>query len=228
MATTGSTLSVVIQVGGVGPPTVTFNNSLVNYSLSNASGNTVGISGPAIISKKGTDNVTLTGPNTFTGPVSITGGQLILTNGGALGTSSGVTVGSGAVLQLQNNITVGAIPLTLTGLGLAASPAGALQNFSGANAYGGTISIGAGGATITSSSTTPGDGLTLTGGVNTVGNRVTFNGAGNTTVSTGAISSTGSLTYSGSGMLTLQFGEHLQRRNIASSAEPCASAIVRR
>ena len=138
------TISVVVQQGGVSPTAVTFNNSLVNYSFSNANGDSAGISGPAIITKSGAGTVTFTSPNTFSGSVSITGGELSLQNAGALGSSSGVSVGSGAALQLQGGFNFAAVPLTISGTGLAATPARALQSYSGANTYGGQISIGAG------------------------------------------------------------------------------------
>src|SRR5439155_16975214 len=89
--------------------------------------------------------------------------------------------------------------------GTGISSGGALNSVDGANIVAGSISIAAGGATIASSSTTSGDGLTLTGGVNAGNNLVTFSGPGNTTVTTTAVSggASGSLAYTGSGVLAL-------------------------
>ena len=177
-------------------------NGGVDYIISDAAGsNPFGISGGAIISKSGAGTVTFMSPNTFTGSVSITAGQFNLQNSSALGTSIGVAVSSGAALQLQGGISIGSIPLAITGAGLTATPAGALQSVSGTNSYAGLLSIGGGGATITSSNS--GDTLTLTGGITNNGNLVTISGAGNTTVSGGAITGLGGLTYTGSGILTL-------------------------
>ena len=120
--------NVVIQGTGVSPQLVKFVNSSSTYSVSNASGS-IGISGPAGIVLAGTGTVQFLSPNTFTGPVSINAGELNVQDSGALGTSFGVTVASGAALQLQGvtggtAVSIGSIPLTLAGPGLASSPAG--------------------------------------------------------------------------------------------------------
>ena len=192
---------ITIQTGGVTPATVTFNNSAVNYTFSNNGGDTVGIAGATGITKLATSTGTvfLQSANTFTGPVAINAGAINISNGNALGTvggQSGVTVASGAALQMQGGITTNAQPLSLNGTGVALS--GALDNISGANTYAGPITL-VGASTITSS----GGSLALTDGVNNGGFGLTLNGSGNLSVSTGAISGNGALTYSGSGTLTL-------------------------
>ena len=183
------------------PPSVVFNNTnSVPYTFTDASGSTLGISGSAAIIKNGAGSVTFLGGNSFTGPVFINAGRLNLQNGGALGTSSGVTVASGATLELQNSISFGAIPLTITGTGLAASPAGALNNVSGNNSYAGPITIGSGGATINSAYA--GTTLTLSGPISLGSNPLTFSGSGNSYV-TNVISGSGGLIKWGNGFLSL-------------------------
>jgi autotransporter-associated beta strand protein len=192
------TTAVAIGSAGVAPISVTFNNSAVNYSLSGSGAN--GISGATGITKLGTGSVTLLGSNTFTGAVYINAGRINVQNSLALGTSFGVTVNSGAALELQGNVAIGAIPLALSGAGLAANPAGALDSVSGNNSYTGPITIGSGGATINSA--VPGAILTVSGGITNGGNPLIFSGAGNTSVTT-AISGSGSVIKSGSGWLNL-------------------------
>ena len=197
---TGGTVSnsnVVIQATGVQPNSVTFNNNAVNYTLSNASG-TAGIAGTAGIVKSGSGTVNLQSPNSFQGQVLVNSGILNITNGAALGSSAGVSVAAGGALQLQGNIGVGAIALSLSGNGFAGSPAGALNSVSGTNSYAGAVTLG-GPSTIAANAGQ----LTLTGGINTAGNLLTISGVGNTTISTLGVSGSGGLTAAGPGTTTL-------------------------
>ena len=126
----------------------------------------------------------------------------------ALGASSGVTVNSGAALELQNNVSAGTsslsptttVPLTISGTGLAAGPTGALDSVSGNNTYAGGITIGSGGATINSAAAS--GLLTLSGAISTVGNPLTLSGPGSISVS-GNISGVGSVSKTGSGTVDL-------------------------
>jgi autotransporter-associated beta strand protein len=205
VASTGGNVQVTVQSAGVTPGSVTFTNSTLNYIVSDMNPtDTVGIGGSTSISLQGTGTVTFMSANSFTGTVGIAAGQLNIQNSNALGSSSGVSVASGAALQLQGGIAVASVPLTIAGAGLSGNANGALQSVSGANSYGGPIMIGNGGATVTSSSASGGDGLTLTGGINNNGNLLTFAGAGNTAVNSVGISGAGGgLTLSGPGTLTL-------------------------
>src|SRR5208283_1628893 len=109
----------------VSPTSITFSNSAVNYTISGGGG----ISGPTGITMNGTGLVNLQTANSFTSPVAINAGALNISNAAALGNSSGAIVASGAALQIQGGITTtNAVPLTLNGTGLAASPAGALSS----------------------------------------------------------------------------------------------------
>src|SRR5204863_394489 len=91
------------------------------------------------LTKSGTGRWTLTGANTYTGSTSINVGILNIQNSTSLGTTaSGTTIASGATLQLQGGISVGAEALSLSGSG-AAGQNGALVNVSGTNNYGGLL-----------------------------------------------------------------------------------------
>ena len=86
------TNSNVTIVGTVTPATVTFTNSSVVYTLSGSGS----IAGPATtLTKNGTALVNLQTSNTFGGAVAIKAGAIDISNGSALGVSSGVTVANG-------------------------------------------------------------------------------------------------------------------------------------
>ena len=77
------------------------------------------------INASGTTNV-LSGNNTYRGLTTITAGALNIRHANALGgTGAGTTVSSGAALEIQGGITVGAEALTLNGTGV--STGGALR-----------------------------------------------------------------------------------------------------
>ena len=67
--------TVVVQSTGVSPASVTFANSTLAYSLSNASG-TAGIAGSTSLAVQGGGSVTLNSPNTYSGSTTISGGTL--------------------------------------------------------------------------------------------------------------------------------------------------------
>ncbi len=52
------------------------------------------------VAKNGSGTITLTGANTYTGSTSVNSGELAVSGSGTLGSSSAVTVSSGAVLKL--------------------------------------------------------------------------------------------------------------------------------
>ena len=195
---TGSliTSSTVTINADVAPASVTFSNSSVNYTVNG----TAGITGVTGITLNGTGLVSLQSANSFTGPVAINAGALDIASNGALGNSSssasGVTVASGAALQIQGGITTAAVPLGLNGAGLAASPAGALNNTSDANTYTGAITLDSA-STITASAGT----LTL-GGVIGANYPLTVNGPGAVTAAN-TLTAGGGLTIAASGTLTL-------------------------
>lgn len=136
----GST-TVDISIANVAPSGVIFNNSAVDYTLySTGGGLGFGITGAGGISKNGTGRASINTPNSYTGPTVVNAGILTIQNGAGLGASTGVTVASGAALELEG-MTIDARPLTLNGTGVTASPAGALRNVSGASSYAGTVNL---------------------------------------------------------------------------------------
>lgn len=173
----------------------TFNGVLTDNALAQANSRLV-------VTKAGAGTtLTLGGANSYSGATNVNAGMVTITNGSALGTTTaGTTVASGASLELQGGITVGNENLAITGTGTTTN--GALRNLSGSNTYGGTVTIGTGGAMIQSDAGT----LTLnnaTAAVSLGAEAATFTGAGNTTVTTPITGTTGTLTKSGAGILTL-------------------------
>jgi len=136
------------------------------------------------LTKAGAGTLTLSGANTYTGTTTVSAGIVNIQSADALGTTAGATsVASGATLQLQGGITVGAEALSLNG-GAASGQTGALVNVSGTNTYGGAVTVTAS----SSISAASGSVLNLTGGVVKNGTVATFNGGGTINVNTVAIS----------------------------------------
>ncbi len=153
---------------------------------------------PGTIARSAAGGTTiLSGANSFTGPVAVTAGTLVIQHSTALGTTAGgTTVSSGAALHLQGNISVGTEALSLAGTGIANT--GALLNLSGNNSWSGAVTLTAA-STIQSTAGT----LALSGNINVGAFGLTLDGAGATTLS-GVIGATaGTLTKQGSGNVTL-------------------------
>ena len=178
--------------------TFTINRSNAVTQGTDFSGNA--ITGTGSLIQAGTGTTTLNAANTYSGATTISAGILNIQNATALGTTAGgTTVSSGATLQLQGGIAVGAEALTLSGTG-AAGQNGALVNVSGTNDYGGPITLAAD-TTISSNSDT----LNLSGTVDITSKTLTVSGSGDTLI-TGVISGSGAsstLTKSGGGTLTV-------------------------
>lgn len=152
--------------------TVTVNNTaglVINGDLIGANG----------LIKEGTEVLTLTGANTYTGATAINAGTLQVNSNNALGTiAAGTTVADGATLALNNVAYSTTEALTINGAGVLGG--GALTN-TGTSSYAGQITaatnatINAGGGVLTLSGGLVKDGttLTLTGGgtinIDTVG-----------------------------------------------------------
>jgi autotransporter-associated beta strand protein len=142
---------------------------------------------------------TLAGANTYSGATAINSGSTSIQNASALGdTTTGTTVASGAALQIQGDITVGAEALSIAGTGVGGT--GALRNISGANTYGGPVTL-AGPTLISSDAGT----LTLSnpGPITGPTFALSIGGAGNTTINSSIDTTTGSLAKTDSGTLTL-------------------------
>ncbi|NCX38184.1 MAG: S-layer family protein, partial [Actinobacteria bacterium] len=96
----------------------------------------------ASLTKAGAGELTLSGANTYTGVTTISVGTLKVNNATALGaSSSGVSITSGAVLDLNGITMTNTNALTINGTGI--SSGGALINSSSTGAtYAGAISLG--------------------------------------------------------------------------------------
>ena len=179
----------------------TFTNAASTVQVDSAQTFTIAsaIIGGGTLNKTGAGKLVLSGANTYTGAMVIAGGIVDIQNALALGTSGGgTTVNSGAELDFETSVAVGAEFVTLNGSGTAGS--GALRNVSGNNSLSGSITLGSASMIGSDLGT-----LSLSGGISNGGFTLTFEGAGNTTES-GSISGSGDLAKSGSGTLTLTGG----------------------
>jgi autotransporter-associated beta strand protein len=96
------------------------------------------ISGSEAISKTGGGTVVFSGPNNFSGNVTVSGGALSVTHNSSLGTTAGKTTANGGSLQLSNNVTITGETLEIAGNG-GGNTTGALRNSSGNNTWTGNI-----------------------------------------------------------------------------------------
>lgn len=151
---TGETLTVcsggmIFNGGELSGGTLSFNNNgQWATPLIYAGSSTAGTIASAITSSlglvkfgPGTLVLAANSSNTLSGGVLITGGTLNVQNSGALGgAGSAATVAAGASLDLQGNssISVGDVPITISGSG---AGGGALQNVSGSNSLGGPVTL---------------------------------------------------------------------------------------
>ncbi|HPM84374.1 MAG TPA: autotransporter-associated beta strand repeat-containing protein, partial [Candidatus Anammoximicrobium sp.] len=94
------------------------------------------ISGGGALTKTGSGRLTLTGTSSYSGGTAVDVGQVNIQNGAAVGTGA-VTVVGGATLELQNNITVTGVPVTVTSSGTWAT----LRNVSGDNTWTGPVTM---------------------------------------------------------------------------------------
>jgi autotransporter-associated beta strand protein len=177
------TMTAASSIGGTNP-----------YTISGV------ISGGFALTKLGTNVVTLSGNNTYTGATSITAGTLVAANSGAVGTSAGgISITSGATLALQGGITIADAINTASGAGVGSL--GAILNNSGSNTITGLVTLGAA-TTIGSTAGTLTFDVTSSNALIGTHN-LTFTGAGDITVADPIATSTGTLTKSGNGTLTL-------------------------
>ena len=185
-----------------------------NGEIQGQIGGTTGNAATAVnlqIIKTGTGTWTLSGANTYLLQTTISAGILNIRNSSALGAvvtnettpsaaNAGTVVASGATLQLQNNISVGAEALTLSGTG-ASGQNGALVNVSGTNSYGGALTFGTANVAISSDSGS----LALTSTTAIVGGTrsLTLAGAGSGSLAAAMNTTVSGLTKNGTGMWTL-------------------------
>ena len=194
----------IVQVG-TGSTTGTLgsasviNNAALVINRSNAYAVANVISGSGAVSVSGTGTITLSGNNSYAGTTTISSGLVSLAHSNALGDAgTGTSVSSSASLELQGGITVGAEALTISGTGTATN--GALRNLSGANIFGGTVTL-VGATTIQSDAGS----LTLNNAtaIDAGTNDIAFTGAGNVNVAGAITGTTTGLTKTGNGKLTL-------------------------
>lgn len=167
------------STGSLGTGSITNNGSLIfNRSGNVAVADT--ISGSGSLSQNGTNILSLTTANSYSGATTVNSGTLRVTANDALGTNaSGTTVNSGGAVRLFNVNYTTAEALTINGTGV--SGTGALYNI-GTSTYAGAI-------TAASHSTLRSDGsLTLTGGIVKNGTTLTIAGTGSVIINTVGIS----------------------------------------
>ncbi|MEI7864857.1 MAG: autotransporter-associated beta strand repeat-containing protein [Chthoniobacterales bacterium] len=206
--TGGTTISAgTLQVGLGGANTTgslgggnIVNNGNLFLSVSNTLTITNQISGTGTLDS-GSLTTVLSGSNSYSGLTTVSAGILRVDNGNALGsTNAGTVVANGAQLRLQG-VTVGNEALTISGNGAGAS-AGALRAGTGANAYGGKVTLAAdskffaGSGTSLTLDVASGDVLDLASFT------LTVEGGGSHNVND-AIVGTGGITKIGSGTITL-------------------------
>ncbi len=98
------------------------------------------LGGTGGFTKQGLGELQLAGAGTFGGTATVDAGHLRVTDGAALGaTSGGTVVSAGAALALTSGTAVGAEPLTLHGNGTGSY--GALVSLSGSNSWAGAITL---------------------------------------------------------------------------------------
>ena len=169
--------------------TITANTLALNGTVSGAFG----------ITKAGSGKLVLSGLNTYSGITTVSAGILNIQNAQGTGTTAGgVTVASGAALELEGNITVGAEALTLNNNGI--SSAGALRNISGNNTWGGLITLSTNAVRINSDAGTLNMNSATAIATGTIS--LLCGGAGDMIIS-GIITGSGALTKDGNGTLTL-------------------------
>ena len=166
--------------------------------------------------KVGTGTLTLSGPNTYAAATTVSVGILNVQDAAALGTTaSGTSVASGATLQIQGGISIGAEALTLNGVGVGSN--GALESVAGVNSIAGAVSL----ATASFVGADAGSTLTLGGIVSGAA------GIKLSKVGTGTLILTGANTYAGdtgvsAGILNIQnntaLGAVTSGVNVASGA----------
>ncbi len=151
--------------------------------------------------KTGAGTLALTAANTYTGLTVVSAGALRAVNDAALGlTNGGTIVNSGAALEMEGGITIGAEDLTLGGTGIGG--AGALRNVSGSNVFQGNVFLSANTTFGSDAGILVLDGDAILGAEGTE-RAVTFNGPGDFVVNSLVSNATTFNKIVGTGTLTL-------------------------
>jgi autotransporter-associated beta strand protein len=124
---------------------------------------TAAITGSGGITKTGAGRLDLGSNSSYTGPTTINAGTVSITDSNALGNTSGVTIASGAELDISGGIDAGAPFTSVQGTGVAGG--GAIVNLSDTNSLTGPITLAGGTAIVVSAGQ-----LTLAGPIGDGGN----------------------------------------------------------
>lgn len=206
VAGTGATLDAALTTGGDNTSTTMAGN----------------ISGAGDFFKVGTGTMTLSGTNTGTGTVEVSGGTLALSGGSAIGDSQNVNTTAPGTLRVDAAETIGALNgsgatvlnATLTaggngfttdvtgvisGTGGLTKQGGGTMTLSGLNTYTGATNVNGGtldvtGAIVSNATVAAGATLDNTGSVANVTNAGTYTA---TAATTGALTNTGTATITG-------------------------------
>ncbi len=195
----GATLDMGgFRIGG----SATANNIDTLIFASGTLKNVAAINNGAALNKTTTGTLVLDGTNSYLGQTNVTAGIVSVRSNTGLGsTVAGTVVSNNASLELQNNISVGAEAVSITGTGSASN--GALRNLSDSNSLAGTVTITGGSATIQSDQGTLTLDVASGNSIAGAAQNVTFAGAGNVTVADPIATTTGTLTKNDAGTLTL-------------------------
>lgn len=178
------------------------------------------ISGSRGFDATGVGTLVLSGPspNTFTGPLAISQGTVVVAKDGALGSiANGTTVNSGGALAFDNGVDY-LTTETLTVSGTGVSGTGAIRSLTGDNDFSGSVAL----ATDASVGVNSGSLLTLVGAVTGTSRSLTKVGPGtldlissgntylNTYVTEGTLGVWGGTADAGTGLVTVSAGARLE------------------
>jgi autotransporter-associated beta strand protein len=171
----------VSLVGTINPATMTVENTAGNYTFQGS-----GIGGSGGLTKTGGGTLTLLTNNTFTGPVSIQGGRVVVGNGGADGTLGGtgnVPLADGTSLAFnRTGATLFPTSRLITGGGSVEKDGTGSLELQGINSFTGGLTINGGSVIL---STSGGD-AGVVGGTVTVNSGGTLSGTSNNAFGYGA------------------------------------------
>ncbi len=163
VASLGSSAGTITNTGSAGS-TLTDNEA----GTANVPATLTNGTAPLNLVMAGSGTLTLAGSNTYTGSTMFQSGELRVASGGALGSSSGVTVGTAATLDLTGGVSVpSGIPITDLAGTLETTDASGIDTWAGSvtldSSSRGTLAAGAG-STLAVSGAVAGNGSLAAGG----------------------------------------------------------------
>ncbi len=226
VASLGSSAGTITNTGSAGS-TLTDNEAGTGNVFATLTNGTA----PLNLVMAGSGTLTLAGSNTYTGSTTVQSGDLRVASGGALGSSSGVTVGARATLDLTGGVSIpSSIPITdLAGTLETTDPSGS-DTWAGSvtldSLSRGTLAAGAG-STLAVSGAVAGNGSLAAGGPGMSGT-VDFEAAntyaGGTTVEDGTLELGNSSALGSSSWVTVGSGATLDLTGDVSI--PSSTAIT--